>query len=164
MSNEYFNLAAPVIHSQLSEGESIEDIRILYSTIVKARRLQRNLGEADERIALFSLCFFGLPGKAASYRREVVNFRRTFAGVSKSATLRIRFRACLKKRLLLAATIEELVPLNELGDLFAAAEDDKGTGARRLGLPPLEGPDLTSDLDPSMMARSQSAGTEMYTV
>lgn len=165
MSNEYFNQAAEGISSRLSEGESIDDIRALFASIVKARKRRRDLGEVDARIALFSLCFFGLPGKAASYRREIVNFRRAFAGISRSAELRARFQACLKDRLLLAETIEDLVPLTHIRELFAeSGGDDKGTGARSLGLPPLKGPDFKPHLETPTLAQSQTAPSEAYTV
>lgn len=142
MKGPFFQRSLGELTASLAGRETIEDVEALYTIIVKARQQNRDLGEDDEQVALFSLCFFAWPGKSPAFREEIVRFRRSFAGIAHDLKLRAKFRSLLKPRLLDAGNVGELTPLNHISDVFVVQGEDLGSGAIRRGLPPQTSPSL----------------------
>src|SRR5882757_1888895 len=117
MSSNFFERHLDAVKSKLSIGETVDDIETMFSIIVEARRQNRFLHEEDERIALWSLCFLGLPMKAERYQYEIGKFRRRFVGIFVQNSLQQQFKKTIKVPLLQASKIEEL-KADKLSDLF----------------------------------------------
>lgn len=129
MAHEFFNEHREEIEDHLQPGEAIEDVEMMVEIIIDARGdYAKRTREEDERIAVWSLCFLGIPLKAAPYAAEVKEFRMRFVGIRVEKSRQHEFRKTITKRLLTADTVEELEP-QTLADLFdekAGSADSSG--------------------------------------
>jgi hypothetical protein len=155
MRGPFFQRSLRELNESLDRGEIMADVEALYTIIVQARRALKNRGEDDEKVTLFTLCFFSWPGKAPAFREQVRSFRKSFAGSAMNRELREDFRTRLLPRLLEAANVEELVPLNHISEVFIVKEEDLGRGAEKLGLPPVTSPELKYYSVPSAKPQQQ---------